>query len=168
MEFLSTQSSIISDFGLIFVQLSAVFAILAYYWIHYKKRPILHGICMGLGVGLLWLFLIFYITNYALNGVKTFGGPSDLALFFYYPFLIIHIFGATITGFLTTYQAIGGFRRFDNKEENEWSKFKFDKAYRSRHRTLGKYGLILWMFTAVSGLMVFIMLYILYTPIRLI
>lgn len=167
MVIFSSTSSIISDFGLIAVQLSALFGLLAYYFIHYKKRPLLHAICMGTGVVLLYSFLVLYITNYLVNGVKTFGGPFEVALF-YYPFLVIHIITAIIMGFITTYQVVSAVKKVDLQADTEWKKFNFEKTFRQRHRKLGKYGVILWLFTAISGLMVYIMLYVLYSPIKII
>jgi putative membrane protein len=98
-----------------------------------------------------------------MNGVKTFGGPSKAKLF-YYPFLITHIVGSSVMGFLTMYQVYSGIKRYEKQEEKEWSKFKFEKEYRIRHRSWGKKAIILWWFSALSGLAVYIMLYILYSP----
>ncbi|MFW9928479.1 MAG: DUF420 domain-containing protein [Candidatus Thorarchaeota archaeon] len=161
--FFGTTASSISDIALLCVLSSAVFGTIAYYFLHYKKRPFMHMVFMVIGVLLLWLFLLLYLLNYYLNGVKTFGGPSELKLI-YYPFLIIHIIGSMIMGILTAYQMVSGLRRFKPKEEKEWAKFKFEIEYKKRHRSWGKKAVILWWFSAISGLIVYIFLYVLYSP----
>jgi putative membrane protein len=97
------------------------------------------------------------------NGVKTFGG-SDLIKPFYYIFLLIHMIGAASMGFLCTFLVIKSVKRFDNSQETEWKKFLFEKEYRTFHKKFGKYSFLLWMFTAISGVMVYIMLYVLSEP----
>ncbi|MHA1990045.1 MAG: DUF420 domain-containing protein [Candidatus Hodarchaeales archaeon] len=164
MGFFGTPASEITDLALITVLLSAFFGTLGYYYLRYKRKPLMHLIFMITGVFLLWLFLTLYLTNYYLNGVKTFGGPFEAAII-YYPFLIIHIIGSTLMGIITAYQAITGIRRFDNKEEKEWEKFKFEKDYRIKHRFRGKIGVILWLWAAFSGLIVYFMLYVIYSPV---
>lgn len=163
MGFFGTFASDISDLALIVVQLSAFFGSIGFYYLRYKKRPLIHLVFMGFGVVLLWIFLVLYLTNYYLNGVKTFGGPFEAGLI-YYPFLIIHIIGSIVMGLITFYQAFTGIKRFDNKEEKEWAKFKFDKVYRNKHRFRGKIGIVLWWWSALSGLIVYIMLYVIYSP----
>src|SRR3990172_4474681 len=107
MGFFGTPASSLSDLGLILVQLSAISGTIAYYFMRYKRKPFLHMITMILGVLLLWSFLFLYVLNYALNGVKTFGGPPEAGIL-YYPFLLIHILGAIIMGYLTANQLYTG------------------------------------------------------------
>ena len=165
MGFFGTPASSLSDLGLILVQLSAISGTIAFYFMRYKRKPILHMITMFLGVLLLWSFLALYVLNYVLNGVKTFGGPPEVVVV-YYPFLIIHIAGAMIMGYLTAQQMYTGLKRFDNAQEKEWAKFKFDPAYRQKHRSRGLTGVILWWFSALSGLVVYFLLYVIYSPVK--
>lgn len=157
-----TPASLLTDIGLILVQLSMVLALIARYFI-LKKKPVHHFVTMVSGILTLYLFLFFYVLNYALNGVKTFGGPDDVKLF-YYIFLIIHIIGAIIMGGLCTTLLYRSIKRVDLAQETPFGKFPFEKPYRSWHKRMGRIGVYLWTFTALSGLAVYIMLYVLYAP----
>lgn len=159
-----THASIYTDIGLILVQLSTISALIARSYIK-KKRPMKHMIFMISGVVFLYIFLLFYLTNYILHGVKTFGGPGLLENVFYYVFLVIHTIGASSLGLLSTYSLIRGLKRFDNSIENEWNKFDFEKEYRSLHKKMGKINIYLWVFTSISGIFVYLFLYVLYEPI---
>ena len=160
-----TFASLYTDIGLIFVQLSMFSAIIARYFI-WKKKPSKHRIFMILGVILLYLFLFFYILNYIENGIKTFGG-TGLIQIFYYIFLLIHTLGASSLGIISTVLIIRSIKRTDNTQENEWKKFNFEKEYRSFHKKIGKLNTILWIFTAISGLMVYLLLYVFFEPVDL-
>ena len=108
--FIGTYASNYTDIGLIFVILSAITGLTARYFIG-KKKPFTHMILNISGVVFLYIFLSFYLLNYYINGVLTFGG-SGLAVFFYYIFLVIHIGGAASLGILCTYQVIRSIKRF--------------------------------------------------------
>lgn len=158
-----TYASTYTDIGVTFVVLSAILGLSARYYIG-KKRPYIHMILNITAVIFLYIFLSFYLLNYLIDGVKTFGG-TGIAKDFYYVFLIIHIVGAASLGLSCTYLVIRSVKRFDNSQENEWKKFPFEKDYRSFHKRLGKINVWLWIFTAFSGVMVYIMLYVIAQPI---
>ena len=162
---LGTQASTFTDIGLIFVVLSAILALIARYFIS-KKKPYTHMIFNITAVVFLYIFLAFYTMNYLFEGVKTFGGPSDL-LIPYYIFLLIHMFGAATMGILCTAQVVRSLKRFDSKQDTEWKKFPFEKEFRSSHKSLGRIGVYLWIFTAVTGVLVYLLLYVWYTPVAL-
>ena len=160
-----THASLQTDIALIFVVLSALFGVLARYYI-IKKKPFRHMLFNTSGVILLYIFLIFYLYNYLVNGVLTFGGTGFIQ-WFYYIFLIIHMVSSALNGFFCTILALRSLIRFDNSQENEWKKFPFDAIYRSFHKRIGKLTFLLWIFSAVSGVMVYILLYIIYPPAKL-
>ncbi len=158
-----TYASTYTDLAVSFVVLSAIFGISARYYIG-KKKPFTHMLLNITGVIFLYIFLTFYLINYLINGVKTFGG-TGIAKDFYYVFLIIHIIGAGTLGLSCTYLVLRSIKRFDNSQENEWKKFPFEKEYRSFHKRLGTINVWLWIFTAGSGVMVYLMLYVFAKPI---
>lgn len=160
-----TYASLFTDIGLIMVQLSTIFALIARFYIG-KKQPTKHRTFMTIATMFLYIFLFFYILNYLTHGVKTFGGPVSLQLI-YYIFLIIHMAGATFLGLAATMLVLRSLKRIDRSQENEWKMFNFEKDYRSFHRKIGKINIIMWVFTAVSGLVVYTLLYVLYAPIKL-
>ena len=161
-----TYASIYTDIGVTFVVLSAILGLSARYYIG-KKRPYIHMILNITGVIFLYIFLTFYLLNYLIGGVYTFGGKG-LAVLFYYLFLVIHIAGAASLGLLCTYLVIRSIKRFDNSQENEWKKYPFEKDYRSLHKKIGKVNVWLWIFTALSGVAVYLMLYVVAKPVPIV
>ncbi len=166
MGLFGTYATTYTDIGVTFVVLSAILAWTARYFIN-KKRPLIHMILNVTAVIFLYIFLFFYVLNYEIGGVYSFGGKG-LATIFYYVFLLIHIVGAATLGLSCTYLVIRSIKRFDNSQENEWKKFPFEKEYRSFHKRLGRINDWLWLFTAGSGVAVYLMLYVIAKPVRII
>ncbi len=167
MGLFGTEASFLTDIGLILVQLSGIMAFVGHRFIEKQNKPIWHHFTMISSYLLLWVFLTFYVANYLLNGVTYFGGPFEAALF-YYPFLIAHIIGAALMGLLTTYFVLSGIKRTKYSEEDEWKRFTFEDEYRKRHARWGKWVFKLWYLTAISGLIVYLMLYVLFEPKKLV
>lgn len=94
-------------------------------------------------------FFILYVSRTLLVGNTSFGGPDSLAPV-YTTFLIFHIILATTSAFLGGYQLYLGSKKHIAK-------------YIKRHMKLGKIVYVMWMATAVTGVMVYVILYILYT-----
>ena len=158
MGFYGTYASVYTDIGVTFVVLSAILAWSARYYIN-KKRPLIHMILNVTAVVFLYIFLSFYLLNYITGGVYSFGGKG-LAVIFYYLFLIIHIVGAASLGILCTNLVNRSLLRVENSQDTEWKKFPFEKDYRSFHKKIGRLNDWLWLFTALSGVAVYIMLYV--------
>lgn len=90
------------------------------------------------------LFFLIYLSKTVFVGDNTFGGPDSLKPF-YTVFLIFHIFLAT-TG------AVFGI-------------VTLTLAYRKnfgKHRKVGPWTAIIWFCTAVTGITVYLLLYVLY------
>ncbi|AVQ98931.1 DUF420 domain-containing protein [Oceanobacillus sp. M65] len=90
------------------------------------------------------IFFIIYASRTVFVGNSSFGGPEELEIY-YTLFLIFHIFLATsgaIFGIVTLTLA---FKR----------KIK-------KHRKIGPVTSIIWFFTAITGVMVYLLLYIFY------
>lgn len=94
-------------------------------------------------------FFILYVSRTVLVGNTSFGGPDALKPY-YTTFLIFHIVLATTSAFLGGYQIYLGTK-------------KHVARYIKRHRKLGKVVYVMWMFTALTGVMVYVLLYVLYT-----
>lgn len=98
------------------------------------------------GVVFAALFFIIYAAKTFLIGDTKFGGPHSLNTF-YYVFLQSHSVLATVAaiiGIITLVYA---------------AKMRF-----SRHKKIAPWTVVTWWVTAASGLVVFILLYIAYTP----
>ncbi|MFW9780532.1 MAG: DUF420 domain-containing protein [Candidatus Heimdallarchaeota archaeon] len=160
MGLFGTSASILSDLALVTVMVSAITALIGQRRI-IAKRYWLHHLTMLVAVSLLGLFFVFYLSNYFIYGVTPFGGSETEGLI-YFPFLIAHIAGAIIMAVICLYLVVKGLRRTDRSQERERSRFKFEPKFRNRHRRLGKWGFRLWYLTALSGLGVYVQLYILF------
>ncbi|MCG7338764.1 DUF420 domain-containing protein [Staphylococcus sp. ACRSN] len=89
-------------------------------------------------------FFIIYASRTIFIGNTAFGGPDSVKLY-YTIFLIFHINLATIGGILGAIQIITAFR----------DKLKI-------HRRIGPIASIIWFFTAITGVAVYTLLYVLY------
>ncbi|MBW4837495.1 MAG: DUF420 domain-containing protein [Staphylococcaceae bacterium] len=89
-------------------------------------------------------FFIIYASRTIFIGNTAFGGPDSVKIY-YTIFLVFHINLATIGGVLGLVQIILAFN----------DKFNI-------HRKIGPVASIIWFFTAITGLAVYILLYVLY------
>ncbi|RIP35643.1 DUF420 domain-containing protein [Staphylococcus gallinarum] len=89
-------------------------------------------------------FFIIYASRTIFIGNTAFGGPDSVKLY-YTIFLIFHINLATIGGVLGAVQIITAFK----------DKLKI-------HRRIGPIASIIWFFTAITGVAVYMLLYVLY------
>ena len=86
---------------------------------------------------------IIYATRTIFIGNTDFGGPDSVRT--YYKILIFHINLATIGGVLGLVQIITAFK----------DKFKW-------HRRIGPVASIIWFFTGITGVAVYLLLYVIY------
>ena len=156
------EASVLTDIDLIFVNLSLLFAIVGYVFIR-KREPVKHFLFMGAATISLGLFLVFYVLNYLIHGVTRYGG-DDWTKIFYYPFLFAHIVTASATGFTCLYLAITGLKRTNLKKTDQWEKFDFEEKYRNRHVSIGFKGFLGWIITVISGDIIYLLLYVVYSP----
>ncbi|MFB4167620.1 DUF420 domain-containing protein [Virgibacillus sp. JSM 102003] len=90
------------------------------------------------------IFFIIYVSRTIFIGNTSFGGPDDIKIY-YTIFLIFHIFLATtgaIFGVVTITLAL--------------------KRKINIHRKIGPVTSIIWFFSAITGVMVYLLLYIIY------
>src|SRR5690625_7034921 len=91
------------------------------------------------------LLLITYISRTIIVGNTSFGGPDDIKIY-YTVFLIFHIILATtsaVFGVVTLRLAL--------------------KRKIERHRKLGPIVSVMWFFTAATGVLVYLLLYVFYS-----
>lgn len=89
-------------------------------------------------------FFIIYACRTIFIGNTAFGGPDSIKVY-YTIFLVFHIVLATVGGVLGSIQIILAFK----------DKFNI-------HRKVGPVASIVWFFTAITGVAVYILLYVLY------
>ncbi len=129
----------------IFIGISAIFVALG--WVAVAKRKIdLHQKMMFLGAVFASVFFITYVAKTVFVGSTAFGGPEEIKLY-YTIFLIFHIILATVAAVLGIITLISGY-----------------KNNLKLHRKLGPATSVIWFFSASSGIMVYLLLYVIYPP----
>lgn len=126
-----------------FIVLSAV--LIAIGWKQIKQRKIeAHRKSMTLaGISAL-LFFTIYASRTIFIGNTKFGGPENLVPF-YTMFLIFHIFLATSGAVFGIVSLLTGFK----------NKLRI-------HRKIGPITSVIWFFTAITGVVVYLLLYVFY------
>jgi len=128
----------------LFIVISAI--LVAFGWrfiiqgkVKYHKRSMIAAAIFAL------LFLITYVSRTIIVGNTSFGGPDDIKIY-YTVFLIFHIILATtsaVFGVVTLRLAL--------------------KRKIERHRKLGPIVSVMWFFTAATGVLVYLLLYVFYS-----
>ncbi|MBT2756144.1 DUF420 domain-containing protein [Mesobacillus foraminis] len=126
-----------------FIVLSAIFVAIGWWQIKQKKIEAHQKTMLLAGVFAL-IFFIIYASRTIFIGNTSFGGPDNIKIY-YTVFLIFHITLAT-TG------AVLGIISL-------WSGYKNNL---SLHRRLGPVTSIVWFFTAITGVAVYLLLYVFY------
>lgn len=126
-----------------FIVLSAI--LVAIGWVLIAKRKVEQHkkVMFAAGVAAV-VFFVIYASRTVFVGNTAFGGPDDLKIYYTF-FLIFHITLAT-TG------AVFGIMSL-------WSGYKNNLKF---HRRIGPISSIIWFFTAITGVMVYCLLYVIY------
>ncbi len=125
--------------------LSAILVVLGYFFIR-RKRISAHKVCMLSAFSLSALFLVCYVTYHFTEGIKYFTGTGAIRAV-YFTILTSHTILAVVIVplvLITLARALKG--RFD------------------RHRAIARWTLPLWLYVSVTGVVVYFMLFRLYTP----
>ncbi|WLR47068.1 DUF420 domain-containing protein [Halobacillus litoralis] len=126
-----------------FIVLSAVLVAIGWVLIVKNKRSSHRKVMIAAAISALTFFII-YLSRTIFVGNTSFGGPDDVKIF-YTIFLIFHIFLATVGAVFGIVTLTFAFKR----------KIK-------KHRKIGPVTSIIWFFTAVTGVAVYMLLYIIY------
>ncbi|MNZ76160.1 hypothetical protein D3C78_946580 [compost metagenome] len=126
-----------------FIVLSAV--LVAIGWrLAIKRRLVEHQKVMFYAAVAAVIFFIIYSSRTFIVGNTLWGGPESLKPY-YFVFLIFHIILATVAAvFGITTLTLGYKKRF------------------AKHKKLGRVTSIIWFATAITGVMVYVLLYIMY------
>jgi len=120
----------------------AVVLLVTGYWAIRGRRKALHRACMVGACGVSALFLASYLTYHFQVPVTPFKGQGAVRLI-YFLLLVPHIILAAVQVplvLLTLYRAIRG---------------QFD-----RHRRIARWTLPIWLYVSVTGVLVYMMLYV--------
>jgi putative membrane protein len=127
-----------------FIILSAIFVAIGWNLIRKRKIEEHKKMMIAAAVSAI-LFFIIYISRTIVVGNTSFGGPDSLKLY-YTIFLVFHIL-------LSIIGAIMGVITIRSGLKNNLQK----------HRKIGPISSIIWFFSAITGVMVFLLLYVFYT-----
>ncbi|AIQ21850.1 hypothetical protein CA600_25635 [Paenibacillus sp. VTT E-133280] len=126
-----------------FIVLSAVLVAIGWWLIIKGKREAHKKTMIAAAIAAL-LFFIVYVSRTLFVGNTSWGGPDELQTI-YQVFLIFHIVLATVAAVFGLTTLTLGF-----------------KAKYSKHRKWGRVTSIIWFITAITGVMVYVLLYVLY------
>ena len=126
-----------------FIVLSAILVAIGWGLIVKRKIEAHKKVMFAAGVAAV-IFFIIYASRTIFIGNTAFGGPEELKIYYTF-FLIFHITLAT-TG------AVFGIISL-------WTGYKNNMKV---HRRIGPISSIIWFFTAITGVMVYLLLYVIY------
>ncbi|MCQ6275139.1 DUF420 domain-containing protein [Bacillus sp. V3B] len=126
-----------------FIVLSAIMVAIGWSLIRQRKIEA-HKRCMLWAAVFAIIFFIIYASRTIFVGNTSFGGPDHLKIY-YTIFLVFHITLATTGAVLGIITLITGL-----------------KNNLAKHRKLGPITSIIWFFTAITGVAVYLLLYVFY------
>lgn len=126
-----------------FIVLSAITVAIGWVQIS-QKRLDAHKKTMTLAAIFAIIFFVIYASRTIFIGNTAFGGPDDIKIY-YTIFLIFHITLATVGAVFGIISLYTGY-----------------KNNLTRHRKLGPISSIIWFFTAITGVAVYLLLYVFY------
>jgi len=129
-----------------FVNALALVLLVVGWWFIRHGYIKLHRITMPLALGLIFMFLVMYVTKVYLSGVKEFPGPETLYYFVYLPVLIIHLTLSIICVQPVVYVALIGLTH------------RVEDIPVTRHRQVGRIAVPTWILSLALGLVVYVML----------
>lgn len=126
-----------------FIVLSAILVAIGWYLISKRKIEAHQKVMWAAGAAALTFFII-YMSRTIFVGNTAFGGPEEYKIF-YTIFLIFHITLATTGGVMGLITIYWGY-----------------KEQLAKHRKIGPITSVVWFCTAITGVMVYLLLYVFY------
>lgn len=126
-----------------FIVLSAILVAIGWVLIAQRKIEAHKKVMMAAGASALTFFII-YVSRTVFIGNTAFGGPDELKGYYTF-FLIFHITLATVGAVFGLTSLLSGF-----------------KNNLKLHRKIGPITSIIWFFVAITGVLVYLLLYVIY------
>jgi putative membrane protein len=138
-------STILPLLSTIFIATSGILVAIGWYQI-LKGRRELHQKFMVSGAIFALVFFLIYVSRTIFIGNTAFSESAPAAIRdAYYIFLLCHIIFATTSGVFGIITLL----------------FAYKKKF-AKHRKIGRYNAVMWLITSPSGVMVYLLLYIMY------
>jgi putative membrane protein len=141
---MNTSLPILPTISTTFIVLSAITVAIGWYLIKQRKVEA-HIKAMTLAAVFAVIFFIIYASRTIFIGNTAFGGPASIEIY-YTIFLIFHITLATVGAVFGIISLITGYKK--NYE---------------KHRKLGPITSVIWFFTGITGVAVYLLLYVFYS-----
>ncbi len=103
------------------------------------------------------VFVLSYMAKSLIEGQTSFLGPQNIKVSLYLPVVIIHSI-ISILVLILSFSLIYTGLKWGTKEP-QWS-FRGEKT--SKHRKFGKYLFIMWYIALISGIIVYLLLYVVF------
>ncbi len=126
-----------------FIVISAVLVAIGWGLIIKRKIEAHKKVMMAAGVSAI-IFFIIYASRTVFIGNTAFGGPEELKGYYTF-FLVFHIVLATVGAVFGIVSLVTGL-----------------KSNLIRHRKIGPITSIIWFFVAITGVLVYLLLYVIY------
>ena len=133
-----------------FVNALALTLLAAGWWLIRHGYVKLHRIAMPSALGLIFLFLVMYVTRIYLGGIREFPGPEIVYYYVYLPILIIHLALSIICIQPVLYVAHIGLTH------------RIEDIPHTSHRWVGRIAVPMWILSLALGLVVYFLLYRVY------
>jgi putative membrane protein len=138
-------STILPLLSTIFIATSGILVAIGWYQI-LKGRRELHQKFMVSGAIFALVFFLIYVSRTIFIGNTAFSESAPVAIRdAYYVFLLCHIIFATTSGIFGIITLL----------------FAYKKKF-AKHKKIGRYTAVMWLITSPSGVMVYLLLYIMY------
>jgi putative membrane protein len=125
-----------------FIVLSGLSLLLGWYFIRWRKNMRLHQNTMLSATIFAGLFLVAYVSRWALFGSKPFEGEGGWQLF-YFANLVPHVILAIVVGPLALYLIWLALRKRDFRTHRRWARITMP----------------IWLYVAASGWLIYYLLY---------
>ena len=132
--------------AIVVVNALALILLAAGWWLIRNGHVRLHRIVMPSALGLIFLFLLMYVTRMYLGGIKHFQGPEIIYYSVYLPVLTIHLALSILCIQPVLYVALIGMTR------------RIEDIPGTKHRYVGRIAVPMWILSLALGLVVYMLL----------
>lgn len=154
--FLGTSAGNVSDFSLIFEII--IIIIITFSWMKARAKDTNpHHTLIIIAAIVNVVFVLSYMAKSIIEGQTSFQGPNDVKAALYLPVVIIHSMISILVLILSFWLIYTGIKW--GTKEQKWS---IGKEKKPKHRKFGTYLFLMWYIALISGIIVYLLLYVAY------